>query len=71
MVIDHGDGYETLYAHCQSLAVEEGQQVAQGETIAFVGSTGNSTGPHLHFEVQKNGELFDPAQIFPDLKELG
>ena len=71
VVIDHGDGYETLYAHCQSLAVEEGQQVAQGETIAFVGSTGNSTGPHLHFEVQKNGELFDPAQIFPDLKELG
>lgn len=70
VVIDHGDGYKTLYAHCQSLTVTEGQQVAQGETIAFVGSTGNSTGPHLHFEVQKNGKILDPTQIFPDLKEL-
>ena len=70
VVIDHGNGYETIYAHCKSLTVKEGQQVAQGETIAFVGSTGNSTGPHLHFEVQKSGESFDPAQIFPDLKEL-
>ncbi len=67
VVIDHGDGYQTLYAHCQSLAVTKGQRVAQGETIAYVGSTGNSTGPHLHFEIQKNGEPFDPAQIFPDL----
>ena len=70
VVIDHGNGYETVYAHCQSLAVEVGQQVTQGETVAYVGTTGNSTGPHLHFEVHKDGEVVDPAQLFPNLREL-
>lgn len=70
VVIDHGGGYQTTYAHCQSLTVAVGQQVVQGETIAYVGTTGNSTGPHLHFEVQKDGESLDPVQLFPDLKEL-
>lgn len=70
VVIDHGGGYKTTYAHCQSLTVTVGQQVVQGETIAYVGTTGNSTGPHLHFEVHKDGESLDPVQLFPDLKEL-
>ncbi|MDL2323839.1 peptidoglycan DD-metalloendopeptidase family protein [Ruminococcaceae bacterium OttesenSCG-928-A16] len=59
LVIDHGNGTKTLYAHCQSLAVGYGQQVATGQTIAYVGSTGYSTGPHLHFEV------FDPTLTNP------
>lgn len=58
--IDHGNGVETYYAHCCGFNVMEGQEVAAGEVIAFVGSTGNSTGPHLHFEVRVNGEAQDP-----------
>ena len=58
--IDHGGGMETYYAHCSQLFVKEGQQVETGDLIAAVGSTGNSTGPHLHFEVRINGEAKDP-----------
>ena len=54
--IDHGSGMETLYAHCSAIAVTAGQQVRQGEIIGYVGSTGNSTGNHLHFEVWENGK---------------
>ncbi len=53
--IDHGNGYITKYAHCSELYVEVGQDVAQYETIAAIGNTGNSTGPHLHFEIRVNG----------------
>ncbi|MDO4733168.1 MAG: M23 family metallopeptidase, partial [Bacillota bacterium] len=60
VMIDHGEGMETLYAHCSRLLVEEGQQVRAGEGIALVGSTGNSTGPHVHFEVRIQGECQDP-----------
>ena len=61
LVIDHGNGYKTLYAHCSAIHVEVGQKVNKGELIADVGSTGNSTGPHCHFEIRKNGTQMDPA----------
>ncbi len=60
VLIDHGNGYQTLYGHASSLAVSTGQTVSQGDTIAYVGSTGNSTGPHLHFEILVNGEKTNP-----------
>ena len=64
VIIDHGGGYSTLYAHCSSLAVQKGQVVIRGDVIAYVGSTGNSTGPHLHFEVRINGKAVDAMQYF-------
>ena len=60
VIIDHGGGVTTLYGHNQSLAVGEGQSVSQGEVISYCGSTGNSTGPHCHFEVRQNGEPVSP-----------
>ena len=60
VVVDHGDGLSTAYAHASSLLVGVGQSVSQGETVSLVGSTGNSSGPHLHFEVRVNGEAVDP-----------
>lgn len=59
-IIDHGGGMQTLYGHNQSLNVSEGQSVSKGDVIAFAGSTGNSTGPHCHFEVEINGQAVDP-----------
>lgn len=61
VVIDHGNGYETYYAHNSELVVSEGQTVKKGQLIAKVGSTGNSTGPHCHFEIHYNGEIKNPA----------
>ena len=60
VIIDHGSGYTTLYGHCSSLVAVTGQYVNQGDLIGYVGSTGNSTGPHLHFEIRLNGEKMDP-----------
>jgi murein DD-endopeptidase MepM/ murein hydrolase activator NlpD len=60
VIIDHQNGYKTLYGHCSTLAVSVGDKVYQGQHIANVGSTGNSTGPHLHFEIWINGTKVDP-----------
>lgn len=60
VVLDHGDGSETRYAHLSSYTVSVGQTVRQGDTIGGVGSTGASTGPHLHFEIRLDGSAVDP-----------
>ena len=60
MIISHGSGLTTRYAHCNSLAVSVGQTVSKGQVIGAVGSTGDSTGPHLHFEVRLNSASYDP-----------
>ena len=57
------DEYEAVYAHCSQILVQEGSQISQGDTIATVGSTGNSTGNHLHFEIIKQGEYIDPLTV--------
>lgn len=64
VAIDHGGGYTTLYGHCSRVAVSKGQQVTKGQVIAYVGSTGNSTGPHCHFEIRVNGVAKNPLNWF-------
>ena len=60
LIINHGNGVQTLYGHCSKILVSEGTQVSQGQAIATVGSTGNSSGPHLHFEIRSNGTALNP-----------
>ncbi len=64
VTIDHGDGYTTYYAHQSKVAVKSGDRVRAGQLIGYVGSTGNSTGPHLHFEVRLNGKSTNPMDYF-------
>jgi murein DD-endopeptidase MepM/ murein hydrolase activator NlpD len=61
--IDHGGGYSTRYAHLSEIDVKVGDKVARGETIGKSGSTGRSTGPHLHYEVRHNGKAVDPVSF--------
>lgn len=63
VIIDHGNGYSTVYGHCSSLSVTTGQTVTQGQVIAAIGSTGDSTGPHLHFEVRQGSERLNPSNF--------
>lgn len=64
VVINHGYGYETLYGHQYRVKVKPGERVKRGEQIGWVGSTGKSTGPHVHYEVHKNGQHIDPIYFF-------
>ncbi len=61
--IDHGNGLTTRYGHLSEVLVEEGQQVKANEVVGRIGSTGRSTGPHLHYEVRVDGEPVDPARF--------
>lgn len=65
IVIDHGGGFTTLYAHQSRLVAREGQSVSQGELIGYIGSSGNSTGPHVHFETRVNGDPQNPRRYLP------
>ncbi|MCB0311199.1 MAG: M23 family metallopeptidase [Bdellovibrionales bacterium] len=67
VVITHSNGLTTHYGHCHELRVAPGTRVKAGQIIATVGSTGRSTGPHLHFEVRKNGKALDPMKFLPNL----
>ena len=64
IIINHGNGYTTLYAHCLSLVVHAGQSVKQGQLIGYVGSTGRSSGNHCHFEIRRNGSYVAPQNVF-------
>src|SRR5690606_25326084 len=61
--IDHGDGLSTRYAHLSRISVKVGQEVATGDTVGKVGTSGRSTGPHLHYEVRRNGTAVDPLRF--------
>ena len=67
--IDHGNGYQTLYAHMSAQAVHVGDVVEQGQVIGYVGDTGNSFGNHCHFEMYYNEQLFSAREVFPDMPE--
>jgi murein DD-endopeptidase MepM/ murein hydrolase activator NlpD len=64
VVVDHGYGYKTLYAHCSKIIVRPGQKVKRGQIIGYVGNTGISTGPHVHYEVLKNDRPVNPVNYF-------
>jgi murein DD-endopeptidase MepM/ murein hydrolase activator NlpD len=65
VILDHGDGERTYYAHNRRILVSQGERVKQGELIARVGETGNATGPHLHFEIRRGSRILDPLDHLP------
>jgi murein DD-endopeptidase MepM/ murein hydrolase activator NlpD len=71
VVIGHGNGYETLYGHCDKVTVSTGQTVRRGEVIGEVGSTGRSTGPHVHYEVHQNGQSINPRPFLLENQAYG
>ena len=64
VIMEHGDGYNSFYAHLSEIEVEYGTRVLKGQVIGRVGNTGQSTGPHLHYEVRHNGKHRNPADFF-------
>jgi murein DD-endopeptidase MepM/ murein hydrolase activator NlpD len=70
VIISHNKNVETLYAHCSKIVASEGDYIKKGETVALVGSTGKSTGPHLHFEIRIGGKRIDPEWILGDVAEV-
>ena len=68
IIIDHGDGLVTKYMHHAEIYVEEGQHVEKGQQIGLSGTTGNSTGNHLHFQVEENGKAVNPIEYLKDEK---
>jgi murein DD-endopeptidase MepM/ murein hydrolase activator NlpD len=65
VIIDHGNGITTYYAHLSKISVKEGQEIEQGEVLGYMGNTGNSTGNHLHFEIRKNDKPLNPLKYLP------
>ncbi len=63
VIVDHGGGVKTFYAHLAKLSVQAGDGISVGEQIGLAGNTGVSSGPHLHFEIWKDGEKVDPANL--------
>lgn len=68
VVVDHGDGYTSLYGHLQKATVKQGETVSAGQQVGVIGSTGSSTAPHLHLRVRKNGQSIDPRTVIPGYK---
>lgn len=64
VIVNHGYGYQTIYAHMSKIAVKQGQVVNRGDVLGYVGNTGTSTGPHLHYEIVKNGNKINPINFF-------
>jgi murein DD-endopeptidase MepM/ murein hydrolase activator NlpD len=65
VIIDHGNGFQTLYAHLASIVVTVGNNVVKGDTIGLLGTTGNSTGPHVHFEIHQGKLRLNPINFLP------